>query len=92
MNLVSQSSNSSFKLATHSIRKFPRHAHSLICVIYIIIFFPFKADEYDSRQNEVVKNEELTYNNHSTRLQSHAFSAALTCLIIIALTKKGLGS
>lgn len=42
-----------------------------------------KADEYDSRQNEVVKNEELTYNNHSSRLQSHYIIAALAALSVI---------
>ncbi|CRL07580.1 CLUMA_CG020545, isoform A [Clunio marinus] len=44
-----------------------------------------KTNEYDSRQNEVVKNEELTYNNQSTRLQSYTPLIALTSLVIILM-------
>jgi hypothetical protein len=52
-------------------------------------FFPLSpsipdSDEYDSRQNEVVKNEELTYNNRSTRLPVNTLSIVLTSSIIIS--------
>lgn len=47
--------------------------------------FILKADEYDSRQNEVVKNEELTYNNHSTTFHHNNLSAVFISLIIILL-------
>ncbi|KAG5669694.1 hypothetical protein PVAND_017577 [Polypedilum vanderplanki] len=43
-----------------------------------------KTNEHDSRQNEVVKNEELTYNNASSR-SNYASSAALNFLIIILM-------
>jgi hypothetical protein len=43
------------------------------------------SDEYDSRQNEVVKNEELTYNNRSTRLPSSTLSIVLTSSLIFSI-------
>ncbi|XP_070508507.1 ephrin-B2a-like [Chironomus tepperi] len=45
---------------------------------------PKKTNEHDTRQNEVVKNEELTYNNATSR-SNYALSAALSCLIIILM-------
>lgn len=63
------------------------HGYPNECTYLIFHSSPFKADEYDSRQNEVVKNEELTYNNHSqSRLQrSCTIYTVLTSLIIVLM-------
>ena len=48
--------------------------------------FFFLPDDYDTRQNEVIKTEELTYNNHSPSSVSSSHRIAL-CTLIFAVAR-----
>lgn len=50
-----------------------RHVTLILIENAIHFSLSLHPDEYDSRQNEVVKNEELTYNSHAaTCTRTHA--------------------
>jgi hypothetical protein len=48
----------------------------------------FSPDDYDTRQNEVIKTEELTYNNNSSGVSSFSHALAMLSLVIVALLWK----
>jgi hypothetical protein len=52
-------------------------------IVLIVDFFNFFLDDYDNRQNEVIKTEELTYNNHSQRV---TFSHLIAIVSLVVAT------